>query len=220
MLCPCTCVLCVVYYSLSVCVCLCVCSYVHVFLHTCLHACKWGRTHKVLVCAGRHKARPPIPLFLFPGGEIRQSVYLPAPSRRGAGAPGWEVIEVAGWGQSSRVYRLDVSVGGLKEGDSHFWHSYAYLAPVWPAVMFILTSMNHIKKSHSQYRQWLKLHVHTQSIYVRLSLIPFTNNRPSYSLFRCCISLCNQNEQNEARVRPVVVIKTCLKSLHFHCVKF
>lgn len=25
-------------------------------------------------------------------------------------------MEVVGWGQSSRVYRLDVSVGGLKKG--------------------------------------------------------------------------------------------------------
>lgn len=80
-------VCCVSYIIRCLCVCLCMCSYVHVFLHTCLHACKWGRTDKVLVCAGRHKARPPIPLFLFPGGEIRQSVYLPDPSRRGGWGP-------------------------------------------------------------------------------------------------------------------------------------
>lgn len=57
---------------------------------------------------------------------------------------------VAGWGQSSRVYSLDVWVGGLKAGDSHFWHSYAYLASAWPAGMFLLISVNQ-GKYHTTY---------------------------------------------------------------------
>lgn len=88
-----------------------VCIYVHVFLHTCLLACMWGCNTKSVPIDT--KADPPIPPFLFPGGEIRQSVYLLAPSRRGAGARDGRLWR---WGQSSRVYRLDVSVGGLKKG--------------------------------------------------------------------------------------------------------
>lgn len=48
---------------------------------SCMHV---GCTYKILICTSRHKARIPIPRFLFPGGEIRRSVYLPA-LRRGAG---------------------------------------------------------------------------------------------------------------------------------------
>lgn len=79
-------------------ICVCICSYcIYVqpiywtCTYSCTHAfmyasCMWGCTHKVLICASRHKANPPpIPCFLFPGGKISQSVYLAAPSRRGAG---------------------------------------------------------------------------------------------------------------------------------------
>lgn len=49
------------------------------------------------------------------GGD--KTVCLSACSQHEGGwGIGWEVIEVVGWEQSSRVYGLDVSVGGLKKG--------------------------------------------------------------------------------------------------------
>lgn len=116
---------------------LCVHVYIPAHMSACMRVC--GMQHKVLACVPVDTKPAPIPLFLFPGGgEIRQSDYLPAHSR-GVGAVGWrlEVVEVVVWGQSSHIYKLGVSFG---EGNSHFWHSYAYLASAWPAATIFTKS--------------------------------------------------------------------------------
>lgn len=58
-------------------------SCTHAFMHACGDA--HTKSSSVPVDTKPEPPHPPIPRFLFPGGEIRQSVYLPAPSRRGAG---------------------------------------------------------------------------------------------------------------------------------------
>lgn len=95
--------------------CPCVCPCIPAHVPACMHV---EMQHKVLVrAAGKHKARPPIPLFLFPEGGGDKTVCLSGCSQQEGGwGPGWEVMEVVGWGQSSRIYWLDVSVGGLKKG--------------------------------------------------------------------------------------------------------
>lgn len=68
---------------------------------------------------------------------------------------------------------------GFKEGYSHFWHSYAYIAPTWPVVMFFLTQWFTEKKitvTHNKVK-WLKhMCAHKQSWYVRLPLMSARNN--------------------------------------------
>lgn len=101
-------------YGLSICVlsfiiplplCVCSCVVASMYCRTC--ACMWGSDTKS--CAGRHKAGPHPPLPL-PGGE--DTVCPTACSQQEGGwGSGEEVVEVVGWGQSSHVYWLEVSVG-------------------------------------------------------------------------------------------------------------
>lgn len=85
-------VCCILFARLCVCVCSCVYIYDHVFLHMCLDACMHACMHvgcntKSSSVPVDTKPDPPSPSSSSLGGvEIRQSVYLPAPSRREAGA--------------------------------------------------------------------------------------------------------------------------------------
>ncbi len=74
------------------------CIYVHVFLCTCVHACMRGCKHKVLICAGRHKARPRHPPLPLPwgggggcgdGGDSLSICFFPA--GEGGLGPDWRL---------------------------------------------------------------------------------------------------------------------------------
>ena len=111
------CVLCHIYFALvyvCVCSCVCLCIPAHVL------ACMWGCNTKSSSVPVDTKPAPhtpaPTPLFLFPWGRDKTVCLSACSQQEGGWGPGWEVMEVVGWGQSSRVYSLDVSVGGLKKG--------------------------------------------------------------------------------------------------------
>lgn len=63
---------------------LCLPAHVYMSTNLCTRACTWWCN--TVSCTDRHKAIPHPPLSQSFGGGIRQSVQLPAPSRRGAGA--------------------------------------------------------------------------------------------------------------------------------------
>lgn len=105
---------CIICRLVRVCVCLCMsmCSCTRAFMHKCRDA----HTKSSSVPADT-KPDPCIPLFLFPWGEaIRQSVCLRSAKREGAGPQRRRLRRWWCGGQSSRVYRLDVSAGVVRKG--------------------------------------------------------------------------------------------------------
>lgn len=127
---------------------------------SCMHV---GCTYKILICTSRHKARIPIPRFLFPGGEIRR-VCLSAFSQEGG--LGFSIEGYGGDGVGTVQWCLQAGCvrWGFEEGSSHFWLSYAYIAPACPVAMFLLTQKK-TKNSHTHNKgEWLEhMCAHKQS---------------------------------------------------------
>lgn len=76
-----------------------------------------GMQHKVLVRAGRHKARPPHPPLPLPWGRDKTVCLSACSQQEGAGAQDERLWRW--WGGDSLavfIYWLDVSVGGLEKG--------------------------------------------------------------------------------------------------------
>lgn len=109
---------------------------------SCMHV---GCTYKILICTSRHKARIPIPRFLFPGGGDKTGLSICLFSGGGLGFS-IEGYGGGGVGTVQRCLRAGCVSWGFGEGSSHFWLSYAYIAPAWPVAMFLLTRGKKNKK--------------------------------------------------------------------------